>query len=187
MKLIESLGSEVKAGNLDELTITTNGSQLSKMANDLAAAGVRRINVSIDTLDPDKFRQVTRWGDLNNVLAGLDAAKNAGLDIKINAVALRGQNDDELGDMLAWCGERDYDMTIIEVMPMGDIGTENRLDQYLPLSRVRADLAKRFTLTDIPFRTGGPARYVKVEKQAANLVSSPRSRIISARAAIVFV
>jgi cyclic pyranopterin phosphate synthase len=169
MKLIESLGSEVKAGNLDELTITTNGSQLSKMADDLAAAGVRRINVSIDTLDPDKFRQVTRWGDLNNVLAGLDAAKNAGLDIKINAVALRGQNDDELGDMLAWCGARDYDMTIIEVMPMGDIGTENRLDQYLPLSRVRADLAKRFTLTDIPFRTGGPARYVQVEETGRKL------------------
>jgi cyclic pyranopterin phosphate synthase len=151
------------------LTITSNGSQLSKMAGDLAAAGVRRINVSIDTLDPKKFRRVTRWGDLDKVLLGLEAAKEAGLDIKINAVALRGENDDELGDMLAWCGERGFDMTIIEVMPMGDIGTENRLDQYLPLSRVRASLAQRFTLTDIPFRTGGPARYVTVEETGQKL------------------
>ncbi len=169
MQLIESLGREVKAGNLDELTITTNGSQLSKMAGDLAVAGVRRINVSIDTLDPEKFRRVTRWGDLNKVLLGLEAAKEAGLSIKINAVALRGENDDELGNMLAWCGKRGFDMTIIEVMPMGDIGTENRLDQYLPLSRVRASLARRFTLKDIPFRTGGPARYVTVEETGQKL------------------
>ena len=169
IQLIESLGSEVKAGNLDELTITSNGSQLSKMAGDLVAAGVRRINVSMDTLDPEKFRRVTRWGDLDKVLSGLDAATDAGLDIKINAVALRGENEEELGDMLAWCGERGFDMTIIEVMPMGDIGTENRLDQYLPLSRVRANLAQRFTLTDIPFRTGGPARYVKVEETGQKL------------------
>ena len=157
MQLIESLGSEVKAGNLDELTITSNGSQLSKMAGDLAAAGVRRINVSIDTLDPEKFRRVTRWGDLDKVLLGLEAAKEAGLGIKINAVALRGENDDELGDMLAWCGERGFDMTIIEVMPMGDIGTENRLDQYLPLSRVRASLAQRFTLTFPSAQVAPPA------------------------------
>ena len=169
MQLIRALGAEVKTGELDELTITTNGSQLVKMADDLFDAGVRRVNISLDTLDPDKFRQITRWGDLDKVLAGLRAAQSAGLDVKINAVALKGDNDTELGDMLAWCGDEGFDMTIIEVMPMGDIGTENRLDQYLPLSRVRADLSKRFTLTDIPFRTGGPARYVKVEETGRKL------------------
>ncbi|NBR01753.1 MAG: GTP 3',8-cyclase MoaA [Alphaproteobacteria bacterium] len=169
MQLIRALGAEAKAGALDELTITTNGSQLVKMADDLFDAGVRRVNISLDTLDPDKFRQITRWGDLNKVLDGLRAAQSAGLDVKINAVALKGGNDAELGDMLAWCGDEGFDMTIIEVMPMGDIGTENRLDQYLPLSRVRADLSKRFTLTDIPFRTGGPARYVKVEETGRKL------------------
>ncbi|MEX0503968.1 GTP 3',8-cyclase MoaA [Alphaproteobacteria bacterium LSUCC0719] len=169
MQLIRALGAEVKAGQLDELTITTNGSQLVKMADDLFDAGVRRVNISLDTLDPDKFRQITRWGDLDKVLAGLRAAQSAGLAVKINAVALKGGNDAELGDMLAWCGDEGFDMTIIEVMPMGDIGTENRLDQYLPLSRVRADLSKRFTLTDIPFRTSGPARYVKVEETGRKL------------------
>ena len=169
MQLIRALGAEVKTGELDELTITTNGSQLVKMADDLFDAGVPRVNISLDTLDPDKFRQITRWGDLDKVLAGLRAAQSAGLDVKINAVALKGDNDTELGDMLAWCGDEGFDMTIIEVMPMGDIGTENRLDQYLPLSRVRADLSKRFTLTDIPFRTGGPARYVKVEETGRKL------------------
>ena len=169
MQLIRALGAEVKAGVLDELTITTNGSQLVKMADDLFDAGVRRVNISLDTLDPDKFRRITRWGDLEKVLDGLRAAQSAGLGVKINAVALKGDNDDELGDMLAWCGDEGFDMTIIEVMPMGDIGTENRLDQYLPLSRVRADLSKRFTLTDIPFRTGGPARYVKVEETGRKL------------------
>jgi cyclic pyranopterin phosphate synthase len=169
MQLIRALGAEVKTGELDELTITTTGSQLVKMVDDLFDAGVRRVNISLDTLDPDKFRQITRWGDLDKVLAGLRAAQSAGLDVKINAVALKGDNDTELGDMLAWCGDEGFDMTIIEVMPMGDIGTENRLDQYLPLSRVRADLSKRFTLTDIPFRTGGPARYVKVEETGRKL------------------
>ena len=169
MQLIRSIGGEVKAGNLDELTITTNGSQLGKMAGDLYDAGVRRVNISLDTLDPDRFRKITRWGDLDKVLTGLEAARGAGLGVKINAVALKGGNDDELGDMLAWCGEQGFDMTIIEVMPMGDIGTENRLDQYLPLSRVRAELSKRFTLTDIPFRTGGPARYVEVGETSRKL------------------
>jgi len=169
MQFISALGAEVKAGNLDELTITTNGSQLGKMADDLYAAGVRRINISLDTLDEDRFRAITRWGDLAKVMAGLHAAQAAGLQVKINAVALRGVNDDELGDMLAWCGEQGFDMTIIEVMPMGDIGSENRLDQYLPLSTVRANLSKRFTLTDIPFRTGGPARYVTVEETGRKL------------------
>ena len=169
MQLIRSIGGEVKAGNLDELTITTNGSQLGKMAEDLYDAGVRRVNISLDTLNPERFRKITRWGDLDKVLTGLEAAREAGLGVKINAVALKGDNDDELGDMLAWCGEQGFDMTIIEVMPMGDIGTENRLDQYLPLSRVRADLSKRFTLTDIPFRTGGPARYVEVGETGRKL------------------
>ena len=169
MQLIRNLGAEAKTGALDELTITTNGSQLVKMADDLFDAGVRRVNISLDTLDPEKFRTITRWGDLDKVLAGLRAAQSAGLDVKINAVALKGGNDAELGDMLAWCGDKGFDMTIIEVMPMGDIGTENRLDQYLPLSRVRAELSKRFTLTDIPFRTGGPARYVNVEETGRKL------------------
>ena len=169
MQLINNLGAEVKAGVLDELTITTNGTQLEKMAGDLFEAGVRRVNISLDTLNPDKFKRITRWGDLDKVLAGLRAAQAAGLGVKINAVALKGDNDGDLADMLAWCGKEGFDMTIIEVMPMGDIGSENRLDQYLPLSRVRADLSKRFTLTDIPFRTGGPARYVKVEETGRKL------------------
>ncbi len=140
MQLIRSIGGEVKAGNLDELTITTNGSQLGKMAGDLYDAGVRRVNISLDTLDPDRFRTITRWGDLDKVLTGLESAREAGLGVKINAVALKGGNDDELGDMLAWCGEQGFDMTIIEVMPMGDIGTENRLDQYLPRCRACAQI-----------------------------------------------
>ena len=169
MQLIRKIGAEVKSGLLEELTITTNGSQLGKMAGELFDAGVRRVNISLDTLDPDRFRAITRWGDLAKVMAGLEVAREAGLGVKINAVALKGGNEDELGDMLAWCGEQGFDMTIIEVMPMGDIGTENRLDQYLPLSRVRAGLARRFTLTDIPFRTGGPARYVEVGEPGRKL------------------
>ena len=143
LTLIRNLGAEVKSGHLDEVTITTNGSQLSKMSEDLYGAGVRRINVSLDTLNKDKFRAITRWGDLNQVLDGIHAAKTAGLDIKINAVALKGINDNELGDMVAWCGDHDLDMTIIEVMPMGDIGGENRVDQYLPLSEVKTKLSQR--------------------------------------------
>jgi cyclic pyranopterin phosphate synthase len=169
MHLIRALGAEVKAGNLDELTITTNGSQLEKVADDLFDAGVRRLNISIDTLDADKFREITRWGDLNNVLRGMQAAKQAGLAIKLNAVALKGVNEFELGDMVAWAGEQGFDMTIIEVMPMGDIGNENRVDQYLPLSQVRASLAKRFSLSDINFQTPGPARYVQVAETGRKL------------------
>lgn len=169
MHLIRTLGAEVKAGNLDELTITTNGSQLEKVADDLFDAGVRRLNISIDTLDADKFREITRWGDLNNVLRGMQAAKQAGLAIKLNAVALKGVNEFELGDMVAWAGEQGFDMTIIEVMPMGDIGNENRVDQYLPLSQVRASLAKRFSLSDINFQTPGPARYVQVAETGQKL------------------
>ena len=169
MHLIAKLGEEVKQGKLDEVTITTNGSQLHKMADDLFRAGVRRINVSLDTLDKDKFHHITRWGDLDKVLAGLEAARSAGLEIKINTVALKGFNEDEFTDMIAWCGRENYDMTIIEVMPMGDIGSENRVDQYLPLSLVRADLARRYTLTDIEYSSGGPARYVRVEETGKKL------------------
>ncbi len=169
MQLIGNLGAEVEAGNLDELTITTNGSQLSKMADDLYHAGVRRLNVSIDTLNAEKFTEITRWGDLSKVMGGLEAARSAGLKTKINAVAIKGFNDEELGDMVSWCGREGHDMTIIEVMPMGDIGNENRLDQYLPVSLVRAKLAKRFTLTDLDYSSGGPARYVKVGETGRKL------------------
>jgi cyclic pyranopterin phosphate synthase len=160
MTLIRSLGRNVGHG-LDELTITTNGSQLSRFAQDLARAGVRRINVSLDTLDPDRFLAITRWGKFDKVMAGIEAAKAAGLGIKINAVALKGVNEDEFDRMIAWCGERGHDLTLIETMPMGDIDGD-RTDQYLPLSLVRARLAQRWTLTDVPHRTGGPARYVRV-------------------------
>ncbi len=163
MWLIERLGEHLKTGGLDELTVTTNGSQLEKLSDQLYAAGVRRINVSLDTLDPEKFTAITRWGKLNKVLDGLDAAERAGLKIKINAVALKGVNDNEFHDMIAWAGECGYDMTFIEVMPMGDIG-EQRVDQYLPLSMVRAQLQERWTLEDIELNTGGPARYVRVRE-----------------------
>jgi len=169
MWLIRELGRRLDGGGLDELTDTTNGSQLARYADELVAAGVRRVNVSIDTLDPDKFRAITRWGKLDKVLEGLAAADRAGLAVKINAVALNGENDGELADMVQWCGDRGYDMTIIEVMPMGDIGGETRVDQYLPLSVVRARLAERFTLTDIPYSTGGPARYVRVGETGGRL------------------
>ena len=169
ISLIRNLGAEVKNGNLDELTITTNGSQLYKMADMLYDAGVRRLNVSVDTLDPDKFRAITRWGDLTKVLEGIKAAQAAGLAVKLNTVALKGVNEDELEDMLAWCGDQGIDMTIIEVMPMGDIGGEDRLDQYLPLSLVRTRLSRRFTLQEIPYRTGGPARYVQIAETGQKL------------------
>ena len=169
MQLIRNLGDEVRAGNLDEVTITTNCSQLNKMADELVDCGVKRLNISIDTLDSDKFRKITRWGDLDKVLEGLVAAKKAGLAIKLNAVALKGVNESDLGDMVAWAGDQGFDMTVIEVMPMGDIGNENRVDQYLPLSQVRADLSKRFTLTDSTHQSPGPARYVTVEETGRRL------------------
>ena len=168
MQLINNLGSEV-GNSLEELTITTNGSQLSKMAQQLYDAGVRRLNISLDTLNPKKFEDITRWGKLDQVLHGLEEAKKVGLKIKINAVALKGVNDDELAEMLIWCGEKGFDMTIIEVMPMGDIGSERRLDQYLPLSLVRANLSRKFTLIDLPERSAGPARYVKVLETGGKL------------------
>ena len=167
-QLIENLGKKIGYG-LDELTITTNGSQLEKSAKDLYKFGVRRINVSLDHLDPDKFRQITRWGDLEKVLRGIEFAKSIGLRIKINTVALKNFNEDHLIDIIDWCSKNEHDMTIIEVMPMGDIGSERRLDQYLPLSLVRANLSRKFNLVDIPERTSGPARYVKVSETGGKL------------------
>lgn len=164
MTFFRAMGRHVATGALKELTLTTNGSQLERFAGDLVAAGVRRVNVSLDTLDPDKFAAITRWGRLDQVLRGIDAARRAGLRVKINAVALKGVNEDELFTLAEFCAREDMDLTWIEVMPMGDIGNEDRLDQYWPLSDLRARLAERFTLTDLDDRTGGPARYVRVEQ-----------------------
>ena len=168
MTLFTSLSRHLRSGALDELTLTSNGSQLTRYAAELKACGVERINVSLDTLDPDKFRAITRWGELDKVLAGIDATQAAGLKIKINAVALKGVNEDELAGLIAWAHGRGMDLTIIEVMPLGDIG-EERLAQYVPLSMVRARLSERFTLEDIDHRTGGPARYVQVKETGGRL------------------
>jgi cyclic pyranopterin phosphate synthase len=168
MTLFSSLSRHLAAGALDELTVTTNASQLDKYAAELAACGVKRINVSLDTLDSDKFRAITRWGELDQVLRGIAAAQRARLAIKINAVALKGVNEDELPQLLAWAHGEGMDLTLIEVMPLGEIG-EMRLDQYLPLSLVRARLAERFTLEEIDYRTGGPARYVRVAETGGRL------------------
>ena len=169
MSLIRNLGHHLDTGDLEELTLTTNGTQLHKYATELFDCGVRRVNISIDTLDPKKFTEITRWGKLENVLRGIEAAANAGLKIKLNTVALRGTNEDELPNMVKWAGERGFDITIIEVMPMGDIGAENRVSQYLPLSMVRSNLSEHFTLTDIDYKTGGPARYVEVEETGTKI------------------
>jgi cyclic pyranopterin phosphate synthase len=169
MTLVRSLGRHVAGGALEELTLTTNGSQLAKHADELVAAGVRRINVSLDTLDAEKFARITRWGRLDQVLDDIAAAKRAGLRIKINAVALKNFNEDEFDRLVAWCGDEGHDLTFIEVMPMGDIGGENRLDQYLPLSMVRARLAARWTLDETDYRTGGPARYVTIRETGRRL------------------
>ncbi len=163
MSLFGSLSRHLDSGALEEITVTTNGSQLARFAKDLYANGVRRINVSLDTLDPVKFREVTRWGDLATVLKGIDAAQEAGLAIKINAVALKGVNEDELAPMIRWAHGRGMDMTFIEVMPLGEIETQ-RADQYLPLTQVRAQLLDQFTLLDSDYQTGGPARYVTVQE-----------------------
>jgi cyclic pyranopterin phosphate synthase len=156
------MSRHLETGALDELTLTTNGSQLDRFAADLAGLGVRRVNVSLDTLDPERFAAITRWGKLDRVLAGIDAAQAAGLRVKINTVALKGVNEDELFVLQEWCAARDMDLTFIEVMPMGDLGGEDRLDQYWPLKDLRARLAERFTLVDLAERTGGPARYVRL-------------------------
>ncbi|RVT83934.1 GTP 3',8-cyclase MoaA [Rhodobacteraceae bacterium CCMM004] len=159
-----AMSRHLETGALDELTLTTNGSQLARFAGDLAAAGVRRVNVSLDTLDEQKFARVTRWGRLPQVMKGIDAAQAAGMRVKINAVALKGFNEAELFDMAEWCAARDMDLTWIEVMPMGDMGETDRVGQFWSLKDVRAQLAQRYTLTDLAERTGGPARYVRLEE-----------------------
>ena len=169
MSLFRGLGRHLETGALEELTLTTNGSQLAKYAKELAAIGVKRVNVSMDTLDKEKFRELTRWGDLDQVMRGLDAAQDAGLRIKINAVALRGVNDMEFDELIRWSHGRGMDLVLIEVMPMGELGENARLDQYLPLSLVRADLAKRFNLIETDYRTGGPARYFTVGETGGRL------------------
>jgi GTP 3',8-cyclase len=168
LSLFEALGRHVASGDLDELTVTTNGSQLERFAEPLFQAGVRRINVSLDTLDRQKFKAITRWGELGKVMAGIEAARAAGLSVKINAVALKGVNEDEIPDMIVWAHGLGMDLTLIETMPMGDIDGD-RTEQYLPLSLVRARLSQRFTLDDIPYRTGGPARYVTVRETGGRL------------------
>ncbi len=168
MSLFHALGRHLESGALDELTLTTNGSQLGRFARELADCGVKRVNVSVDTLNPEKFHSITRRGDLPKVLAGIDAALDAGLEVKINAVALRGINEDELSDMVAWCGEKDLDLTLIETMPLGEI-EEDRTDRYLPLSLVRTRLAQDWTLEDIDYRTGGPARYARIKETGKRL------------------
>ena len=168
MSLFRAIGRHIDDGSLDELTVTTNGSQLERFAGELYDAGVRRINVSLDTLDKAKFRAITRWGEIGKVMAGIKAAREAGLAVKINTVALKSVNDDEIETMIRWAHGEGLDMTLIETMPMGDIDGD-RTDQYLPLSIVRANLAERFSLEDIPYKTGGPARYVNIAETGGRL------------------
>ncbi len=168
MHLIRQLSRHIRSGALEELTLTSNGSQLERFAGELADCGVRRINVSIDTLDPEKFQAITRWGKLDKVMRGIEAAEAAGLHVKINTVALKGFNELEIPEMMRWAHGRGMDMTVIETMPMGEIEAD-RTDQYLPLSLLRADLERAFTLTDIPFKTSGPARYVDVAETGGRL------------------
>ena len=169
LTFFERVARHLQTGALKELTLTTNGSQLRKYAGDLAALGVRRINVSVDSLDAGKFAEITRWGRLAQVLDGIEAAREAGLRVKINAVALKGFNEDELFSLTDWCARDGHDLTFIEVMPMGDMAEADRLAQYWPLKDLRARLAERFTLTDLPLRTGGPARYVRLEETGQNV------------------
>ena len=168
MSLVRSLSRHLDTGALDELTLTTNGSQLARFAGELHDCGVRRINVSLDTLDPAKFKAITRWGDIGKVLEGIDAALAAGIAVKINAVALKNVNEDELPALMEWAHGKGMTLTLIEVMPMGDIGT-GRIDQYLPLSLLRTRLATNYTLTDIEESTGGPARYVRISETGGKL------------------
>ncbi len=167
MSLIGSLSRHLDSGALEELTVTTNGSQLTRFSKELYDCGMRRINVSLDTLDPVKFKLITRWGEFDKVIAGIDAAQEAGLAVKINMVALK-DNANEIKPMLKWCHERGMDLTLIETMPLGEID-EDRTDQYLPLSQVRAELEQDFALEDIPYKTGGPARYVEVKETGGRL------------------
>jgi cyclic pyranopterin phosphate synthase len=168
MTLFRSLSRHLASGALDELTLTTNGSQLARYAAELRDCGVRRVNVSLDTLDPAKFRAVTRWGDLAKVRAGIEAAREAGLKVKLNAVALKGFNDEEAPSLIAWAHGHGFDLTFIEVMPLGAVESE-RFDQFLPLSQLRASLERRLTLTPSPYASGGPARYFDVEETGGRL------------------
>ncbi|PIW29778.1 MAG: GTP 3',8-cyclase MoaA [Rhodospirillales bacterium CG15_BIG_FIL_POST_REV_8_21_14_020_66_15] len=168
MSLIRGLGRHLKTGDLEELTLTSNGSQLARFADELVDAGVRRINVSLDTLDPDRFEAITRWGKLDKVMEGIEAARRAGLHVKINTVALKNFNEDELDRMIEFCGANGFDMTLIETMPLGEID-QDRTDQYLPLSQVRERLESTWTLTDIPYKTGGPARYTEIAETGRKL------------------
>ena len=168
MSLVRSLGRHIDSGLLEELTITSNGSQLARFAHELYDCGVRRVNVSIDTLDTQRFKSITRWGDLAKVMDGLRAAEDAGLKIKVNMVALKDVNEHEIAPMMEWCHANGYDLTLIETMPLGEIDGD-RTDQYLPLSKVRSRLGERFTLGDIPYKTGGPARYVQVAETGGRL------------------
>jgi cyclic pyranopterin phosphate synthase len=168
MSLVRSLSRHLDSGALRELTMTTNGTQLARFAGELADCGIRRINVSLDTLEPAKFRAITRWGELDKVLAGIEAARKAGLAVKINTVALKNMNEEEIPSLMQWAHDNGMALTLIEVMPMGEIG-EGRIDQYVPLSLVRARLAKQFTLIDLDETTGGPARYVRVAETGGTL------------------
>ena len=168
MQLFKTLSRHLDSGDLEELTLTTNGSELGKHAEDLAALGVRRVNVSIDTLDPQKFKEVTRWGELEVVLDSIAKAEAAGLQVKINAVALKGVNENEIEDLIGFAHGRGADLTLIEAMPLGDVG-QSRVDQYLPLSVVRERLMERFTLEESSHRTGGPARYVRIKETGGRL------------------
>jgi len=168
LNLIKNLGKKIGNG-LDELTLTTNGSQLQKYAEFLKENGVNRVNVSLDHLDPSKFKEITRWGDLDKVLIGIEKAKSVGIKVKINTVALKDFNENNIIEMIEWCSLNEHDMTLIEVMPMGDIGSENRFNQYLPLSEVKERLSKKFKLINIPKKTGGPARYYNIEGKNIDL------------------
>ena len=168
LSFIRTLSRHLQSGALDELTLTTNGSQMTRFAPELYDCGIRRVNISLDTLRPERFKTITRWGDFGQVIAGIDAARAAGLAVKINAVALKGMNEDEIEAMMVWAHERGMDLTLIETMPLGDIDGD-RTDQYLPLSLVRARLMDRWTLDDIPYKTGGPARYVQVRETGGRL------------------
>jgi cyclic pyranopterin phosphate synthase len=176
MTFFRAMSRHLQSGALRELTLTTNGSQLARFAPELADCGVRRVNVSLDTLDPAKFARITRWGRLPQVLEGIQAAQKAGLRVKINAVALKGFNEDEQVSLTEWCAAEGHDLTWIEVMPMGDMGAEDRLDQYLSLKDLRRRYAERYTLTDLAERTGGPARYVRLEETGQKIgFISPRT------------
>ncbi|MBI1182171.1 MAG: GTP 3',8-cyclase MoaA [Alphaproteobacteria bacterium] len=168
MTLFDALGRHLKTGDLDELTLTSNGSQLARYADHLVRAGVRRVNVSVDTLDPDKFARITRWGRLDQVMEGLRAAKEAGLRVKINTVALRGVNDDEAFELIRWCGEQGFDLTFIETMPLGEVDVA-RVDNYMPLSLLKAQIGQRYTVRESDHVTGGPARYVTLAETGQRL------------------